>query len=468
MRNLLLVFFLVTALGGAVQAQSDDLSLVWSPVYNTVRGTVDLRGTANIADQQWYLFEAAPYAAGQDAVWTPVVSPSFAPVIAAELGKWSTVILADGFYQLRLHAVNSAGASHFYTLGPILVNNNNSDLVNLEPVAPVLPSLEPQTAPPPVVNNRLPLPVGGHVLHFGESASARMHSAGMTWVKWQIPFIPGEDLTVARHRIKVTHEAGFKVLLSVTGHVHDLSEGGEEYLAAYAKFLGEVAGLGADAIEVWNEMNLDREWTQGQIHPRNYAAMLRPAYAAIKATNPDTLVITGALSPTGAEGVFGPAKVWNDDNYYRGMANVGIADYADCIGVHYNEGVLPPAQLGGDPRDHDYPTRYFTSQLDRAGYYFQSHDIPLCITELGYLSPEGYGRLPGNFAWAVNTSVAEQAAWLAQAITIAADYAKSPVELLIVWNIDFEQWDPDPQAGYAIIRPDGSCPACQTIGALMR
>ncbi|MCY3574989.1 MAG: hypothetical protein OXG92_08330 [Chloroflexi bacterium] len=466
MRNILLVFLLFAAMGSATLAQSDALNLVWSPVYNTVRGIVDLRGTANIADQQWYLFEAAPYEADQDAMWMPVVSPSFAPAIDAELGKWNTSILADGFYQLRLHAVDSAQTSHFYTLGPILVNNNHSNLVNLEPVEPILPALEPQAAPEIV--NRLPLPVGGHVLRFGESTIEAMHSAGMTWVKWQIPFIPGEDLTVARHRIKVTHEAGFRILLSVTGHVHDLSEGGDEYLLAYADFLGEVAALGADAIEVWNEMNLDREWTQGEIHPRNYAKMLRPAYAAIKAANPDTFVITGALSPTGAEGVFGPAKVWNDDNYYRGMANEGIADYADCIGVHYNEGVLPPSQLGGDPRDHDYPTRYFISQLDRAGYYFQNYNIPLCITELGYLSPEGYGPLPGGFTWAANTSVVEQAAWLAQAIEIAADYTRSPVDLLIVWNMDFEQYEPDPQAGYAIIRRDGNCPACQTIGALIR
>ncbi|MCY4247454.1 MAG: hypothetical protein OXE95_07765 [Chloroflexi bacterium] len=466
MRNLFLILLLITALGGATLAQSDDLSLVWSPVYNTVRGTVDLRGTANIADQQWYLFEAAPYDAGQDAMWMPVVSPSFAPVIDAELGRWNTGILADGFYQLRLHAVDSAQASHVYALGPILVNNNGSDLVNLEPVERILPLPKPLAAPEVV--NRLPLPVGGHVLHFDDPVIDAMHSAGMTWAKWQIPFVPGEDLTVARHRIKVTRAAGFRILLSVTGHVHDLSEGGEEYLLAYAEFLGKVAALGADAIEVWNEMNLDREWPQGQIHPRNYAKMLRPAYAAIKAANPETVVITGALSPTGAEGVFGPAKVWNDDNYYRGMANEGIAEHADCIGVHYNEGVLPPSQLGGDPRDHDYPTRYFISQLDRAGYYFQGYDIPLCITELGYLSPEGYEPLPGGFAWAANTSVAEQAAWLAQAITIAADYTRSPVDLLIVWNMDFEQYNPDPQAGYAIIRPDGSCPACQTIGALIR
>ena len=76
------------------------------------------------------------------------------------------------------------------------------------------------------------------------------------------------------------------------------------------EFLGEVAGLGADAIEVWNEMNIDREWPTGQIDPRRYKVMLEKAYTQIKAANPDTIVITGALAPTGAEGAFGLAAVW--------------------------------------------------------------------------------------------------------------------------------------------------------------
>ena len=122
-------------------------------------------------------------------------------------------------------------------------------------------------APSPAIENRLPVPVGGHVLHFGEAARHAMTSAGMTWVKWQIPYREGEDLTVARDRINWTHQAGFLVLLSITGEIPALGEGGETYLDAYAAFLGEVAGLGADAIEVWNEMNTDREWPSGQIDP---------------------------------------------------------------------------------------------------------------------------------------------------------------------------------------------------------
>jgi hypothetical protein len=195
--------------------------------------------------------------------------------------------------------------------------------------------------------------------------------------------------------------------------------------------------------------------------------MLEKAYNAIKATSPSTMVITGALAPTGAEGAFGLGSVWNDDRYYQGMANAGVANFADCIGVHYNEGILPPTSQGGDPRD-EYPTRYLPLMLNRVAFPFRGVDIPMCMTEMGYLSPEGYGPLPQSFNWAANVDVQEQSTWLAQAIQITANYESMPVELIIVWNIDFDNYENDPQAGYAIIRPDGTCPACNTIAALQQ
>jgi hypothetical protein len=235
----------------------------------------------------------------------------------------------------------------------------------------------------------------------------------------------------------------------------------------YAAFLGQVAALGPDAIEVWNEMNLDREWPQGKIDPVAYAEMLRQAHDAIKAADPQVKVITGALAPTGAEGAFGLSRVWNDDRYYLGMANAGVAQYADCIGVHYNEGIIPPQQQGGDPRQPDYPTRYLPLMIQRAAYPFRDQNIPLCFTELGYLSPEGYGPLPSGFAWAANTSVEEQATWLHDAIQVAAQMSSTRVEMIIVFNVDFDRYDKDdPQAGFAIIRPDKTCPACDQIATL--
>jgi hypothetical protein len=99
---------------------------------------------------------------------------------------------------------------------------------------------------------------------------------------------------------------------------------------------------------------------------------------------------------------------------------------------------------------------------------FRTTSIPLCFSELGYLTPDGYGPLPSGFAWASGNTIEEQATWLRDAVEIAASFSSVRIALIIVWNVDFDVYtEDDPQAGYAIIRPDGSCPACETIGSLI-
>ena len=92
---------------------------------------------------------------------------------------------------------------------------------------------------------------------------------------------------------------------------------------------------------------------------------------------------------------------------------------------------------------------------------------PLCFTELGYLSPEGYGALPGNFAWAQHTTVAEQAEWLADAVRIARSTGR--VEMMIVWNVDFTVYTRQrPDGGLRHPAPRRGCPACDALSAAMR
>jgi hypothetical protein len=88
---------------------------------------------------------------------------------------------------------------------------------------------------------------------------------------------------------------------------------------------------------------------------------------------------------------------------------------------------------------------------------------PICWTELGYLTPEGFPPLNEYFAWAQNVTLAQQAAWLAEAAALSSQSGR--VRLLIVWNIDFTVYGTDPQAGYAIVRPGGGCPACDALAA---
>lgn len=323
-----------------------------------------------------------------------------------------------------------------------------------------------ETQPEAPANNAQPLPstaplsgfaYGGHVQNLDGRSINALRQAGMTWVKKQIRYNQGQDPGSIAGVINNIRGNGFRVMLGVVGSPNELNNPG--YFEQYASFVGGLAAQGVDAIEIWNEPNLDREWPAGQIDPTRYTQLLAQAYNAIKANNPNTLVISGAPAPTGAEAAF-PGRVMNDDRYLAGMAAAGAANYMDCIGAHYNEGIVSPNQTSGDPRGNYY-TRYFPTMVN-VYYNAFGGSRPVCFTELGYLSPEGFGGLPGAFSWAGGTSVAQQALWLDQAINRAANSGR--VRLVIVWNVDFTVYGSDPQAGYAIVRPDGSCPACAALG----
>lgn len=331
-------------------------------------------------------------------------------------------------------------------------------------------------APAPQGDPNLPPPVagaaavggfelGGHVLELSGNTVSLMNRAGMTWVKKQLEYKLGDDPSKASGLIASAKGSGFKILLGIKG---DKSQMGDfqNYINTFAQFLGGVAALGADAIEVWNEPNIDREWPLGQVNGGSYTQMLAAAFNAIKTRNPATLVVSAAPAPTGFFGTAGCTENGcNDDVFMQQMAQAGAAQYLDCVGLHYNEGIIAPSATTGDPRGN-YPTYFFGSMLQRGYGPFGGKQV--CFTELGYLSPQGFTTpLPANFAWAQNTTVAQHAAWLAEAVTIAAQSGK--VRLIIIWNVDFPFFTADdPMGGYAMFRPDGTCPACDTLGAVMK
>jgi hypothetical protein len=333
------------------------------------------------------------------------------------------------------------------------------------------------TAVPGTPNPNLPTPIpggavaggfelGGQALDMNLNTFGLMSRSGMNWVKQQVVYNQGDDPSKTQGQINVAHANGYKVLLSVKGSRDQLASNFDAYIGTFAGFVGGVAALGADALEIWNEANIDREWPAGQVNGGNYTKMLAAAYNAIKSKNPNTIVISAAPAPTGYFGAAGCTdNGCNDDVFMSQMAQAGAAQYMDCVGLHYNEGIIAPSASSGDPRG-GYPTYYFGSMLSRG--YSPFGGKPVCFTELGYLSPEGYSTaLPANFAWGQNTSVAEQAAWLGEAATLAAQSGK--VRLMIVFNVDFSGFTADdPQGGYAIYRPGGSCPSCDTLGAVMK
>lgn len=302
---------------------------------------------------------------------------------------------------------------------------------------------------------------GGHVTDARSArAAGAMRSAGMTWMKVQVRYSPGGNLDQAIEAINGAREQGFKILIGTVGSPQELAMAGSDYIRGYADWLAAIARLNPDAIEVWNEPNIDREWPRGQISGAAYTEMLRTAYTAIKSANSGVIVISGAPAPTGAEAAY-PGQVMNDDRFLREIVAAGGLNYMDCVGLHYNEGIVPPDARSGDPRDNYY-TRYFGTMVDTY-WSITGGARPICITELGYLTSQGYPSLPPYFSWASNVTLQQHAAWLAQAAALSSQSGR--VRLMIVWNVDFTRYGSDPQGGYAMIRPDGSCPACEAFSA---
>ncbi len=316
------------------------------------------------------------------------------------------------------------------------------------------------TAPPPV--NAPPVANGSFELGgqtHGFANPSMMSYAGMNWVKFQHKWGDSDNAGDLAGRINQAHANGFKVLLSIPGSSTYPSS---INFSGYAAFVGQVAALGPDAIEIWNEENIDFEWPAGQINPASYVNdMLAPAYNAIKSANANVMVIGGALAPTGYFGGGCSPNGCDDNAFLAGMAAAGAANYMDCMGVHYNAGATSPTVSSGHPAGGGHYSWYLQPMINT----YATLGKPLCFTELGYLSGEDFGGVPSRFSWAANTTVSQHAQWLAEAVSIAANSGR--VRLAIIFNVDFTTWGDDPQAGYAIMRPGGGCPACETLRSVM-
>lgn len=302
--------------------------------------------------------------------------------------------------------------------------------------------------------------LGGHIAGFDGQVASYLRNAGMSWIKKQVRHGVSDGASV----ISQAHGQGFKVLLGALGDKNKLANDFDNYVAEFAQYVAFLAQNGADAIEVWNEPNIQHEWPSGQINGANYARLLQAAYAAIKAVNPATLVISGAPAPTGFSSTGCEAGGCNDNLFVAQMAQAGAANYLDCVGVHYNAGSVPPNATSGAPVGSSGHYSWYLPSMMRV-YRAAFPTKPLCFTELGYLTGEGLGALPTRFAWASGNSLAEQASWLAGAVNVSR--GSGYVDMMIVWNVNFTAFGADPQAGYAIVRPGGGCPACDSLRAAM-
>lgn len=419
----------------------------------TLRGKIDIEGSVVHPNLKAYgiVYTTDRYHT-QNSAWRlndPIAWNVETSITDGILGTWNTTDYLNGSYSLLL-TVYEMGVDEplVYFVDNLMIENETNPTPTPAPVS--IPTPLPFVTPVGLEKYDT-FALGGY-LRTAEHWSA-MRYAGMTWLELPVPYPHnGAD------QIRTDHALGFKVL--VRAYSNPEMAISKTFIDDYAAWVAAIAAAGADAIEVWREPNIDRQWA-GNIDPAAYTRLLCAAYEAIKTANPQTYVISAAPAPTGwFKGC--SAAGCDDLPWLESLNAAGAGQCMDYIGAQYAAGATSPSARTGHPSatGDDHHSWYFLPQTK--AYYGAFHETrQLFYTALGYASQEGVPAFASPFAWAKDITDAQQAAWLAEAVQLSLD--SDMVRGIMIWNVDFKRHGYDPQDGYAIVRPDASCPACVTL-----
>lgn len=281
---------------------------------------------------------------------------------------------------------------------------------------------------------------------------------GFRWVKFQVPWMWIEPQQGQRNwnaygledAVNAFHNAGIKILLSVVAapkwsrSIQDEAGPPDDY-NLYADFVSQLSQHfkgRIQAIEVMNETNLKREWNTGRpLSAAEYVDLLSRAYRAIKAVDPNIIVVSGAPTPTGWHDYIVAVR---DVIYVEEMYKAGLKNWCDAVGVHpsgYNNAPdtrAPYVDPSNTIQRRD-SSEHFLDTIE--GYHnvmvrYGDGNKRLWATEWGWGACEGIGvPPPADYAYFCDNSEQEQADYIVRAFQIAKNSGYMGV--MFLWNLNF-------------------------------
>lgn len=327
-------------------------------------------------------------------------------------------------------------------------------------------------------------------------AMTRIEQLGIQWIKVQIswrdmqPTGPEERDNVFFRRVEQhledANHRGLNVLASVvkapgwargTNQTEDGPPDNPEHLANFITIMYDeinagdrpedwaIFGLYIDAIEIWNEPNLSREWQGGlPFSGAGYMRLFEPAYRAVRAVSADIPVITAGLAPVGEV-----PGARDDRAFLREMYAAGLANYADpnvVVGMHpYGWGNAPDATCCDpvDGRDYDNNRVFFfhdtIEDYRRIMVDNGDADRKMWTTEFGWATWDGFPGSPPE-PWMGYTDRWAQGGYTIRAFQIGQE--SGYMGPMFLWNLNFAVLagmveNRDERAAYSILVPGNDC-----------
>ncbi len=276
--------------------------------------------------------------------------------------------------------------------------------------------------------------------------------------KWEILDNAVDALSKAGVRVILNpvHTPGW--LQAPDGGMTDTGELQRFMTLVAQRYKGKVVGY-----QIWNEPNLAREVGKYVVSAR-YAEILKAGYLGVKAGDPNAIVITAALTPTG---VNNPELAINDVTFLQELYayNGGeLKGYFDVLGGHPGSNANPPNTFyptnpGPGPGWNNDPSFYFRriEQLRQVMVENGDAQKQMWLTEFGWASTPS--PAPG-FEYAAQTSEQAQAQYIGQAFRMGRDqYPWMGAMILFQLNMALPNVSTDPtdeRIAWGILRRDGT------------
>jgi hypothetical protein len=373
-----------------------------------------------------------------------------------------------------LRAASNGRTPQATSFGEAFVQQTPRAVVAAPPPAAVAP---PAAAPPTPTSVSSP-DYGMSLFLWGHSGTTDrdlklVTDAGFRWQKtlFQWRQIEGAckgcfDWSESDRVVKASSQAGVKIIARLdfqpTWARRDGAANGPpdnyqdyaDFVTAFVARYSATSSIGrVQAVEIWNEVNLDREWGNQTINKQqaaDYVRLLGLAYQAAKAADPLVIVVTAGLSPTGVTN----GHAADDVQYLQWLFDAGLQGKYDVLGAHGNT-QAPEVDAGfGSLANFPHASFYFrrVEQLREVMVRNGERDKQVWLLEFGWTSD----TVHPNYAWFA-VSENKKSANILRAFEYARQNWRPWIGVMTLWTVPDPTWTTEREEyWWAITNADGS------------